>query len=1008
MAKVYVSSTIIDLKSERHAVLEWLRLARHQAVDSYLPDSDAVRDSCLDDVAACDLYVLILGHRYGFQPSDDNPEGLSITHLEFRRAGECVIPRVALLRTSIPDVRLSDLQDPARVPLVLAFRAEVADRVRMVEFSDLKALIQGLSTGIQGELEKRDRRIRATERASADQAARAELDRVSGPAVIPSPGQARGGAAFWLRPDQRVVGFIDRPELARLRQWCAGQDVPEVMLLTGAGGVGKTRLALRLAEEQQEQGWLCRVVRAGREADVVAAAHAVTRGPVLLIVDYAETRPGLGGLLAEVADNAGDLLRVLLVARGVGEWWAQLEASADADLRMLIASAGRVPVGTLKDNAHDSAELVRSAVREFARVLRVAVPGPVQVTLPERAVPILVLHAAALLAVLDMRDSAVARSIRVVADEQVLAGLLAREKAFWLGSAQTAGLSGPGGVDSVTAAQAVAVACLITVADENDAAQTLRRVPGLADVPLGTLLRIARWLRQLYPADEIEPSGGKARWWGCLQPDLVAEQHVTSVLADAPGLARECLRDLTVVQALGALTMLARACAHQIQAPGIISAALRANPTGLGLPAVQVAVQTAGKLGEIFTDVLGDLEASGETLIAIYNAIPDQTIILATAAADLAQRITASLPANSASADRGSWLISLGVRLSKLGRWPEALAVTQEAVAIYRELVAASLDQYRPDLALSLTNLGQWFWALDRSAEALPVTEEAVGLYRELATAYPSRYRADLARSLANLGVLFSDLDRSAEALPVTQEAVAIRRELAAVSPDQYRPDLALSLINLGIRYVQLGRLDEAVLVIQEAVTIRRELATASPDQYRPDLAGSLTNLGALFTELGRPAEALPVTQEAVAIRRELATAYPSRYRADLARSLANLGELFCNLGRPAKALPVTQEAVTIRRELATPLSGRYRADLARSLANLGELLTELGNPGEALPVTQEAVTIRRELATANPSRHRLDLATSLNHLADIFDQLDLATDAEAARRESRKIQPST
>jgi hypothetical protein len=68
LAKVYVSSTIIDLEPERLAVLDWLRLARHQAVDSYLPDSDTVRDSCLKDVAACDLYVLILGHRYGFQP----------------------------------------------------------------------------------------------------------------------------------------------------------------------------------------------------------------------------------------------------------------------------------------------------------------------------------------------------------------------------------------------------------------------------------------------------------------------------------------------------------------------------------------------------------------------------------------------------------------------------------------------------------------------------------------------------------------------------------------------------------------------------------------------------------------------------------------------------------------------------------------------------------------------------------------------------------------------------
>src|SRR5262249_49081689 len=154
MTKVYVSSTIADLKQERQAVLDWLRAARHQAIDSYLPDSDTVRDSCLDDVGTCDLYVLILGHRYGFQPTDDNPEGLSITQLEFRRAGEGGIPRIALLRTSIPDERLSDLQDPAKAPLMWAFRAEVARTVRAAEFSDKGGLLQGLSTGIQSALAK--------------------------------------------------------------------------------------------------------------------------------------------------------------------------------------------------------------------------------------------------------------------------------------------------------------------------------------------------------------------------------------------------------------------------------------------------------------------------------------------------------------------------------------------------------------------------------------------------------------------------------------------------------------------------------------------------------------------------------------------------------------------------------------------------------------------------------------------------------------------------------------
>ena len=161
MTKVYVSSTIVDLKAERQAVIDWLVAAGHQVVHSYRPNSETVRDGCLADVDTCDLYVLILGHRYGFQPPEDNPEHLSITQLEFRRAGERGIPRIALLRTSIPDVSLSDLENPERVALVLAFRAEVAQTVRAVEFSDLRGLVQGLSTAVQAELFKLEERVRA-------------------------------------------------------------------------------------------------------------------------------------------------------------------------------------------------------------------------------------------------------------------------------------------------------------------------------------------------------------------------------------------------------------------------------------------------------------------------------------------------------------------------------------------------------------------------------------------------------------------------------------------------------------------------------------------------------------------------------------------------------------------------------------------------------------------------------------------------------------------------------
>ena len=155
MAKVYVSSTFIDLEEERRVVIEWLVAAGHQPFHSYRPNSETVRESCLQDVDGCDLYVLILGHRYGFQPDDNNPGKLSITHLEFRRAVERHIPQIALLRTNVPDIKLSDLLDAKKSALWQGFDREVRKAVRPAEFSDDAGLIQGLSTGVQSELEKK-------------------------------------------------------------------------------------------------------------------------------------------------------------------------------------------------------------------------------------------------------------------------------------------------------------------------------------------------------------------------------------------------------------------------------------------------------------------------------------------------------------------------------------------------------------------------------------------------------------------------------------------------------------------------------------------------------------------------------------------------------------------------------------------------------------------------------------------------------------------------------------
>ena len=303
MARVYVSSTFADLRRERQAVMDWLVAAGHQPVHSYRPGSETVRDSCLDDVDTCDLYVLIAGHRYGFRPADGNPEGLSITHLEFRRAGQSGIPRIALVRTSMAEVGTSDVGDPQKLALVLAFRDEVAREVHTAEFGDVEGLILGLSTGVQAELAKRS--------AAAVGAGRA-LRLASPPALL--------------------AGREDL--LADLDVVLAGGEGggPRLAALYGLGGAGKTSVALAYAHRHLAEtgiawqlaaedpavlaagfGELAAQLGARDGGDPVAAVHAILAAyPAgwLLLFDNAPGPEALAGFVPPGGDG-----RVLITSR---------------------------------------------------------------------------------------------------------------------------------------------------------------------------------------------------------------------------------------------------------------------------------------------------------------------------------------------------------------------------------------------------------------------------------------------------------------------------------------------------------------------------------------------------------------------------------------------------------------------------------------------------------------------------------------------------------------------
>ena len=87
--RVFISSTIDDLRAERIRVDEELKAMEifdPIRVENLPAIEDASRYVCLKEVADADAMIVILKDRYGFIPEANNPEGLSVTHLEYREA----------------------------------------------------------------------------------------------------------------------------------------------------------------------------------------------------------------------------------------------------------------------------------------------------------------------------------------------------------------------------------------------------------------------------------------------------------------------------------------------------------------------------------------------------------------------------------------------------------------------------------------------------------------------------------------------------------------------------------------------------------------------------------------------------------------------------------------------------------------------------------------------------------------------------------------------------------
>jgi hypothetical protein len=151
---VFLCGTYADLKTERQAVLAVVSELQHQhqAMEFFGARPGRPIETCLEEVRASDLLVVILGNLYG---SLIPGEEVSYTEAEYEEgyglAKKCLI--YMRDEEALVSVRYME-QDPVKLTKLTKFRTTVAERHTIVRFRDAT----DLARKVEGDLKREAQR----------------------------------------------------------------------------------------------------------------------------------------------------------------------------------------------------------------------------------------------------------------------------------------------------------------------------------------------------------------------------------------------------------------------------------------------------------------------------------------------------------------------------------------------------------------------------------------------------------------------------------------------------------------------------------------------------------------------------------------------------------------------------------------------------------------------------------------------------------------------------------
>jgi hypothetical protein len=325
----------------------------------------------------------------------------------------------------------------------------------------------------------------------------------------------KGSPSALLRADHAVVPFHGREyEMEEWKKWALSDGDPAVRLLTGSGGMGKTRLARELCLQLRHQGVKCGFLNLADSQECLSHFKFAPDESTLLVVDYAETAAEVAGEILKTAANR-DLtkLRVLLLARGAGYWWTRLKRTGGGVGDWLRHEPERLrPLALDIEARRDS---FHRACYAFAQKL--GKKAPTSEPLDFGAVHYertLLLHMSALLSI---------EGIQANGMDPILESMLGREIANWssqLRQRQLPQFLEPG----FERAMGIISACG-GVRDKQEAVGIITKIRFFQDQPQAMIEAIAETLHDCFQGTTwIEP----------IQPDLLMEYLVAKATDDGP------------------------------------------------------------------------------------------------------------------------------------------------------------------------------------------------------------------------------------------------------------------------------------------------------------------------------------------------------------------------------------------------------------------------------------------------------------------------------------------